>query len=162
MRNELAGLVIHLLIFTLGVSCVVFFLFIIARGAPGFGTAYNPVVWIPASIIGFLANRGLGLRSGCLVGAIGIAAFAYFASSEVHILRSNPYYAELTGGHYWRYELGLLLAPSDANCSGGDCLGKVLFTAPAVASVAYSVGACFGLKQWRTTSGSKDSAPDNG
>jgi hypothetical protein len=157
VRHDLAGLLIHLPVCFVGVLLIdaVLFAAVYAMSSlvhvrmPNWGTAYNPIFWVPAVVTGFLVNRRLGNRSASLVGAIGATALFAVMWWDVSIFRGSAHYASLTGGHYWRYEFQQLLAPNDTNCGTSECLGKLLGTAPAVASVAYSIGAWFGLERMR-------------
>jgi len=157
--EEVSGFFLHLIIATAGVlfldAVLIFAIYSISSAlpiqGPNFGTAYNPLAWIPALITGFLVNRKTMNRSACLVGILGVIVLFALMQLDVSGLSQSEYYVKLTGGHYWRYEFQQMLSPSDRACGSSECLGKLFFTVPVVVSVAYSLGAWVGLKYRRTT-----------
>ena len=122
-------------------------------GLSSFGTAYSPWFWIPAGLGGFFVNRAMRNRSACLVGVVTALLLCTIMSWDVTSHRRNPYYSHLINeqyrGRYWHYEIEQLLSPSDAKCGSSECLGKLIFTVPAVTSIAYSIGAWVGLRSKR-------------
>src|SRR5579864_9424813 len=145
--EEVSGFFLHLIIATAGVLFLDAVLTIAVYGissvlpiqGPDFGTAYNPLFWLPALIVGFLVNRKTMNRSACLVGALGVIVLFALMQWEVSGLSRSEYYVKLTGGHYWRHEFQQMLSPWDRDCGSSECLRKLFFTVPVVVSVAYSV-----------------------
>jgi hypothetical protein len=106
----------------------------------------NPFLWLGGLILGFSMNRSHRQRSPCFVGVLGVALLFMLMLWDISAKENSPYYSSRLGGHYWQYEYDHLLSPDDRNCGGEECLGKLLFAAPALSTVAYSIGALLALR----------------
>jgi hypothetical protein len=62
---------------------------------------------------------------------------------DISHLRDSEYYRKSIAGSYWSYEWDHLFA--EDKCGSSECLGVLLFTAPALGMVAYWIGAVFGF-----------------
>ncbi|MGD0163413.1 MAG: hypothetical protein ABSB39_13175 [Candidatus Sulfotelmatobacter sp.] len=112
---------------------------------PDFGP-FNPLLWLVGVLFGFLINRSRRHRSACFVGVLGLALLFLFMLWEVSAIKRSPGYSRRIGGHYWQYEYDHMLSPHNKNADGEEYLGKLLFTTPALSSVAYSIGAVLALR----------------
>jgi hypothetical protein len=154
LGKELVGLLLHSLMAGIIGSFAAFSSFVIvgllfsAIGfpLPSLGLVLNPLIWIPAGLVGFAANSSMQHRSACLVGVIGAIFLFLIMRSEVSLYERSGYYTNLAHGHYWRYAFQKFFSSDDRTCSDSECLEKVLFTLPFLASVAYSIGAWLSLK----------------
>ena len=155
--KEAVFLLVHVLIGTVGgfvvafVAELVFGATLSAFGIRVVGSGlYNPLVWCTVAALGFFVNRRLQNRSACLVGIVAAVFFFLLMWWDVSSIKHSAFYRRLIQeqyqGHYWRYEFEQLLARDDRACGSSECLGKLLFTFPFFASVAYSIGAALGLK----------------
>ncbi len=116
------------------------------RRALSLGIVYNPFLWVFGMLLGLLVNRFTRHRSACWVGAVALLFMFAVMVWDISIFKRSGYYATLTHGHYWKYELGQLFSRNDASCSDSECLGKLFVTFPVVASIAYSIGAWLALR----------------
>jgi len=116
------------------------------RRVPSLGILYNTFLWIFGTLLGLLVNRFTRHRSACWVGPIALVFMFGVMVWDISILEHSNYYAAVTHGHYWTYELGQLLSRNDETCSASECLGKLFVTFPVIASIAYSIGAWLGLR----------------
>ena len=107
---------------------------------------FGPSVWLAGFGLGFLINRKLRDRAACWVGIIGVLGLAILIICSYRGFETSAYYRQQTGDSYWAY-LDESLFTSDSNkCGSSECLGQFFFTAPVVASVAYSLGAFLALR----------------
>ena len=160
LAQECLGFLMHLPVATIGGTMTAFlvqFLFAplywIFGNTPvvqRLGNMYDPLMWLPAFGLGFLINRRKKHFSAVIVGIVVGALFFALMWWDISSIQRVSYYANLVQkdyqGSYWRYEFVQLLSPEWTSCGASECLGKLLFTFPFFASVAYSVGAWFALK----------------
>lgn len=90
---------------------------------------FGPAVWGPALALGFLLRRRFHQREACLVWLVGLA----WLLSGLHSVKSFD--------HAWSRVRADLFPAKDADCSGTECLYVLVYTMPAICSLAYSIGA---------------------
>lgn len=108
---------------------------------------YSPAFWGAAMLLGFFVNQSMGDRSALWVGPAGLillAAIVLISISE----GEQPGYELVQHQHYFflKQVAGELFGVDPKLCGGNECLGKLLFTVPALSSVSYSLGAFLGLR----------------
>jgi hypothetical protein len=109
----------------------------------------NPLIWLSAGSLGFVANRSMQHRSACLVGILGVLTLIVAMHWDVSLYERSSYYRNVTGGHPWRYELSQLFSRDERVCAASECLGRVLITLPFLSSLAYSIGAWLWIRSDR-------------
>jgi hypothetical protein len=98
---------------------------------------YSPIGWFPCLLLGFLLNRNRHHRAAVLVWVGGLLWFILLTG-----------YISYSGLHWitWTEMKELTFFPlRKSDCIGGGCLGYGFATLPLLSSIAYSVGASFGL-----------------
>jgi len=141
MGKEIWCLFIHIPIAFVGSTCIGLVLNAVLLG-PIFGIfgvhpnqlpdlgPFNPLLWGCSLFLGLLINYRTRHRSAYWVGGFGVCylvAVLFFSASGIE--RS--------------LDFRLLFSPV---CKDGGCLGQMLVTLPFLNSIAYSMGAWFGLR----------------
>ena len=149
--DELATLFVHATLVIVGgfllghvLGALVFGFFSLATGGrfPVGEVVHDLFYWCSSVVLGFCVNRVTRHRAACWVGVVGIAGLCAVAFLDVSQMEHSLYYQRYPGGP-WRYEFDQLFT---RKCGGGECLEQLLVTAPALSSIAYSVGAWFGFR----------------
>jgi len=112
---------------------------------------YSPIFWGWSVMLGYFVNRWAGNRQVYWCAILALAGLTAIVSWDILAVtpRQMEYYRTVAGGHYIRYTLRLWFSP---DCRGSACLGQFFVTAPCITSVAYSVGAWLGYKQFTSQS----------
>lgn len=96
---------------------------------------YDPVVWLPSLLAGYLVNRYLGHRSACMVWLAGVLWIAAAVEGRM------KYHLDWEGA--WsdvRAEMS-----HDRGMRSDEGLGEAVLVWPLVLSIGYSVGSIGGL-----------------
>lgn len=108
---------------------------------------YSPAFWGSALAAGFLRTKArdtLALKLGpvatCLFALLILISIPEYLHSSYQRAQSNASYTTYIWGQYFSVD------PN--KCPGDECLGKLIFTAPVLNCIAYSVGAWFALR-WK-------------
>jgi hypothetical protein len=101
----------------------------------------SPCTAVVAGLLGFLVARWWGDRRAFWVWVAGLVWFV-FGLHESYSGWSPAWFHETRA----QYTFDTLLGPG-TRCSGSECLGELIFTAPLVCSVAYSVCAWVTLRK---------------
>jgi hypothetical protein len=101
---------------------------------------YTPAFWGVALLLGLLVNKFMSNRSACWVGGIGLVFLFAVMFWDISILKHS------VTPDYWKYEFDQLFSLSSKKCGDSECLEQLLVTTPVLNSIAYSVGAWFGLR----------------
>jgi hypothetical protein len=157
LLNELMELPVHFLTATIGGTFLSVLLTVgiglalspLRIRVPDLGPIFNPFVWLAGVFLGFSMNRSRRHRSACFVGVLGIVLLFLLMLWDVSVIKHSPGFSSRLGGHYWQYEYDHMLSPHNQNADGEEYLGKLLFTTPALSSVAYSIGAWLALRYSR-------------
>ena len=154
LRADWMEFPIHFLTATIGGTCL-YILLTIATGLavhplgirlPDYTPIFDPFVWLAGLLLGAYLNRSRRHRSACFVGVLGVILLGLLMLREVLVIKHSPGFNRRIGGHYWEYAYDHMLSPHNKNPDGEEYLGKVLFTTPALLSVAYSIGAWLTLQ----------------
>jgi hypothetical protein len=112
---------------------------------------YSPVFWGSAFLVGFALNRESEDRVAYWLGPIALLGFALLIIGSVPGNVKGPY--EIAPHHsFMRYIWGGFFSIDPNKCPADECLDKLLFTAPVLNCVAYSVGAKLGMFTKQTVS----------
>lgn len=102
---------------------------------------YLPFVWGPGLILGFLANRRMLQSTACFVWMPGLIWLVLGTFDQTF---HRPNWAS------WIVAVKEGMFPVSQNgCGTTECLGVLVYTMPAVNSVAYSLGAWLALRSTR-------------
>jgi hypothetical protein len=102
--------------------------------------AFAPAVCVVTFIVGLWVNRRWRTRAACYV---WIVALVWFGLGFLELYRGwDPSWAHKTRRQYVVDDL----FGKTVDCSGSECMYELLFTAPLMASLAYSLGALVGLR----------------
>lgn len=106
---------------------------------------FNPLLWVGSLFVGALINYRTRHRSAYWVAAVGacylLTVIVYYHTPL--FAQSSVYQNADSRGHSLRYGLYVLFSPA---CKGGECLEQFFVTVPVLNSIAYSLGAWFGLR----------------
>jgi hypothetical protein len=105
----------------------------------------NPLGWGPGFILGFLVNRRMRNRSACWAWPLSTAWLAYGIWDECRAYRFPAWFPP-KGDFVHRAWHMFFTSPHDADAWGGSSLALLVFTMPALGSVAYSLGAWVALR----------------
>jgi len=106
------------------------------------GGLANPLVWGPGLVLGFLFNRKEFNRSACWVWPVGMAWLAYAIWDSVQSYDPRWYQGCTAAENV----VNAFFILDSGKCGRGEStLAGLFFTMPAISSVAYSIGALFGL-----------------
>jgi hypothetical protein len=115
---------------------------------------YSPLFWGSGLLLGFLVNRRTLSGAACWVWLAGMIRLGVGVLSSYSPYRDRPWYNPSwcpPQGCSFLEQIGdNLFDLKGDKCSGSECLGEFLFTAPAFCSIAYSVGAFLGLRSKRS------------
>ena len=113
---------------------------------------FNPFMWASGLIVGFFLSRITRARYACWVWLPGVVWLTYGIWGSVH-LYDPRWYQGCTASENVVNAFFLL---NGRKCGGGEStLAGIIFTTPAINSVAYSIGAWAGLL-WRKRRGKAD------
>jgi hypothetical protein len=115
-----------------------------------FDVPYGAFFWGTALLLGFVADREMQDRSACWVGLLGLVLLFLMMLGDVSGLERSQEYRSYRNGDSWQHEYDQLLSLDNGKCGDSECLGKLLFTTPAVNSIAYSIGAWLALRSRKT------------
>jgi hypothetical protein len=107
----------------------------------------SPLTWGPGFILGFLVNRLTRNRSACRVWSVGTVWLGYGIWDECRIYRFPPWFPPR--GDFVHRAWHIFFTSNDAKSWGGSPLVLVIFTIPALGSIAYSIGAWIALRAER-------------
>jgi hypothetical protein len=103
-----------------------------------FDAWYLPIVWWPGLVLGFFVNRRTLHRTACFVWFPGLLWLGYGIVGAATSWRPD--------GMSWMTRVKIdLFSVKPGECGMTECLGLLVYTWPAVNSVAYSIGAALGL-----------------
>lgn len=149
--RKVGRLIVHAAIAGVGCMFVGFlllsFLQIKARGPHYFvilfftDVPYSPAFWGSAFVVGFFLNRYFKDNLAYWSGPIAVLALALMILIDLAEYEHNSYEIAASNHSFIRYEWGQLFSLDPNKCPADECLGKLLFTAPVLNSIAYSVGA---------------------
>lgn len=105
---------------------------------------YSPAFWGSALLVGFALNRKSEDKVAYWLGPIALLTFAFLIVASLPSYEKSSYEVAMSGHSYMRYTWGQLFSIDPNKCPGDECLGKLLFTAPVLNCVAYSLGAWVG------------------
>jgi hypothetical protein len=152
----MAGVILHLLFTALGCAIslglvgVIYGLLTLPHPHPyDAASIFNPVFWVPASLVGLVINRFVRHRWAWRAPAVlGVFLIVGIVFRDVSLFRRSGYELGLSHGHVWQYEFERLFSPvSSISTDKGDrALSQLFITFPFLSSVAYSVGAWLGVK----------------
>ena len=115
------------------------------------GGLANPFIWGPGFVLGFLVNRIISGRFACWVWPLGVVWLAYGIWDSVHLYDPRWY----QGCSASENVVNAFFILNSRKCGGGSStLAGILFTLPAVNTIAYSLGAWLGLlskRRWDRT-----------
>jgi hypothetical protein len=104
---------------------------------------FKPIYWICSVPLGILTNYRAQHRSARYVFAFGIVYLLIALSSYIPNYGQSSYFRRVIQGPYLYHALHMLFSNV---CKDGQCLEQMLVTLPFLNSIAYSVGAWFGLR----------------
>ena len=104
----------------------------------------NPLGWGPGFTLGLLVNRVMRSRSACWGWPLSIVWLGYGIWNECREYRFPPWHPA-AGDFVHRAWHMFFTSFKDAGAWGGSALAIVIFTMPALGSVAYSLGAWVAL-----------------
>jgi len=157
-RREILGLFLHvplaMVVGTLAGIVLVFFIdpFMATpafRGLPTLGFL-KPIYWTSGALLGLLVNYRTQNRSAYCVFTIGIAYLLLALSTYIpsnaqsfYVRGQSSYFRRMIHGPYLGHAIHMLFS---TDCKDGECLEQMFVTVPFLNSIAYSVGAWFGLR----------------
>jgi hypothetical protein len=120
--------------------------------APLFGPAIlesvplliSPLAWGPGFALGLVINRLSSHRSACWTWSVGLVWLAYGIWDACRIYRFPPWFPPK--GDFVHRAWHIFFTFNDAEAWGGSSLATVIFTIPALSSIAYSVGSWLALR----------------
>jgi hypothetical protein len=98
----------------------------------------SPMTWGPGVILGFLVSRIVVNRSACWVWLVGTLWLGYGIWDECRIYRFPPSFPPR--GDFIHRAWHIFFTSNDAAVWGNSPLVVLIFTIPALSSIAYSVG----------------------
>lgn len=110
------------------------------------GGLANPFWWWAGAVCGFVINRAVLHRSACWVWLCG---FGWLVMGVFDAVRTYdyPYALHVSGCSSFQYVLNAFLVLNADRCGEGDsALAGLIFTIPALNSLAYSIGACAAVR----------------
>jgi len=106
-----------------------------------FTEIFGPFFWLSIIALGFLVNVYMRHRSARWIWVMGALCIAVIFVWDYAAITHAAYDRRLPAG-YWAEEFQ---QDFTSKCSASECLA-LLFTAPSLALVAYSIGAWFALR----------------
>lgn len=110
---------------------------------------YSPAFWGSALVVGFALNRVWRDRLAYWLGPIALLGFILLIVASLWGYERSHYEIAISGHSFLRYTWGELFSIDPNKCPGDECLGHLLFTAPVLNCVVYSIGARLGMR-WST------------
>lgn len=110
-----------------------------------FDLPYSPAFWGSAFGLGFMVNRQRRDTMAYRLGPIAVLLIAIMILASVPGYEASSYEIGVSNHSFLRYIWGSLFSIDPNKCPGDGCLGKLLFTAPFLNCVAYSIGARLGI-----------------
>ncbi len=107
-----------------------------------FEAPYSPLSWGPALLFGFLLNRRLRNASASWVWIAGILWMLLWIWDA-----ARSYYPPSCHGCSMAQSVWRDLFTVGVDSCQDECLGEFLGTGPAIATVAYSIGAWWGMRR---------------
>src|SRR4029077_9878111 len=101
---------------------------------------YSPAFWGSAFVAGFARSRHVKDRLALWLGPIALVGYALLILGSVPGYLQSPYELAESNHSFVRYIWDQLLSIDPNKCVGGECLGKLMFTAPVLSCIAYSLG----------------------
>lgn len=155
-RRKVLRLIPHALIATVGCMIsgfiIIRFLNIQARGPHYFtirfftDVPYTPACWGSALVVGFMRGRQTRDKIALLLGPIATLLLALLILSNVPGYSHSHYERAQSNNSFATYTWGALFSVDPNKCPGDECLGKLMFTAPVLNCIAYSVGIWLALR----------------
>ena len=110
---------------------------------------YSPAFWGSALVAGLVQARKTRDRLTLWVGPLALLLLALLIVLSIPGYLHSPYEIAQSNHSFATSIWGELFSVDPNKCPGDECLGKILFTAPTLNCLAYSLGACIALRKPR-------------
>lgn len=146
VAENIPPLILHTFLATVGGAIVWMMLGLLVPGlVENVPLLLSPLTWGPGLILGFVAGPRMLSRTAYWVWLVPVAWLAYGIWDECRAYRFPPWFPP-KGDFIQRAWHIFFLTPTDTKPWGSSPLGLVIFTIPALSSIAYSFGAWAALR----------------
>ena len=114
---------------------------------------YSPAFWGSAFLVGFALNRDSEDKLAYWLGPMALLSLALLIVASIPGYEESSYEVAMSNHSFMRHTWGQLFSIDPNKCGGDECLGKLLFTAPVLNCVAYSLGARLGVLSKQPSAG---------